>query len=219
LSTGARAVRDALRCEGALFFNDLLDAAALPADDLRAALAELVAAGLAHADTFAGLRALIAPQRARARRSRIEDAGRWVLLRDVVEPAAEAAEHVARTLLRRYGVVFRKVLEREVALPPWRELLRVYWRLEARGELRGGRFVEGFAGEQFALPEAVGLLRELRRRPHAGATVCVAAADPVNLTGIVLPGERIAARLGAEVCYRDGVPALSEDMLDECVHA
>jgi len=142
---------------------------------------------------------LITPQRAHPRRRRIEDAGRWVLLRDVGAPEPDAAEHVAHALLRRYGVVFHKVLEREIALPPWRELLRVYWRLEARGELRGGRFIEGFAGEQFALPEAVGLLRELRRHPRAVAPVRIAASDPLNLTGILLPGARVAGRLGAEV--------------------
>jgi ATP-dependent Lhr-like helicase len=214
-SEAARAVRNALRCEGALFFDDLLEASALTAETLRAALAELVASGAAHADTFAGLRALVTPQRAHPRRRRIEDAGRWVLLRDVTDPPPDAVEHIARALLRRYGVVFRKVLEREVALPPWRELLRVYWRLEARGELRGGRFVDGFAGEQFALPEAVGLLRELRRRPRGSATIHVAAADPVNLTGILLPGERIAARPGTIASLQlaaletDATPALS----------
>jgi ATP-dependent Lhr-like helicase len=216
LSEAARTVRNTLRGEGALFFDDLLDATSLPAEELRAALAELVAAGLAHADTFAGLRVLITPQRAHPRRRRIEDAGRWVLLRDLDDakrtfrsdssvseraskPDPDAIEHIARALLRRYGVVFHKVLEREVALPPWRELLRMYWRLEARGELRGGRFIEGFSGEQFALPEAVGLLREVRRHPRAGAPVRIAASDPLNLTGIVLPGERVPARLGAEV--------------------
>jgi ATP-dependent Lhr-like helicase len=146
------------------------------------------------------------------RRRRIEDAGRWVLLRDPGEPEPESVEHIARALLRRYGVVFRKVLEREVALPSWRELLRVYWRLEARGELRGGRFVEGFAGEQFALPDAVGLLRELRRRPRELRELDIAAADPVNLTGIVLPGERIPARVG-RVALQTAMPgvAVSDD--------
>jgi ATP-dependent Lhr-like helicase len=180
VSDTALVVRNTLRGEGALFFDDLLDATALPADDLRAALAELVACGLAHADTFAGLRALIAPQRAHPRRRRIEDAGRWVLLRDAGEPGADGVEHIARALLRRYGVVFRKLIEREVALPPWRDLLRVYWRLEARGEIRGGRFVERFAGEQFALPEAVGLLRELRRHPREARPI--ASGLPIRST-------------------------------------
>src|SRR6185436_14908370 len=134
--------------------------------------------GLAHADTFAGLRVLITPQRAHPRRRRIEDAGRWVLLRDVGALEPDAAEHVALALLRRYGVVFHKVLEREIALPPWRELLRVYWRLEARGELRGGRFIEGFSGEQFALPEAVESLRAIRKQPANGTLITVCGADP-----------------------------------------
>jgi ATP-dependent Lhr-like helicase len=228
LSEAARTVRNTLRGEGALFFGDL-PVRRLPREDLRAALAK-PSRGLAHADTFAGLRVLITPQRAHPRRRRIEDAGRWVLLRDIGDTGKadrgrafrpdssdpNAVEHIARALLRRYGVVFHKVLEREIALPPWRELLRVYWRLEARGELRGGRFIEGFAGEQFALPEAVGLLRELRRHPRAVAPVRIAASDPLNLTGILLPGERIPGRLGAEVeMHRQQELQLSDQEFEE----
>jgi ATP-dependent Lhr-like helicase len=118
-----------------------------------------------------------------------------------------AVEHVARTLLRRYGVVFWRLLAREAAwLPPWRDLLRVYRRLEARGEIRGGRFIAGFSGEQYALPEAVGLLRQTRRRPAAGDWVSLSGADPLNLTGILTPGARLPALTGNRVLYRDGVP-------------
>ena len=143
----------------------------------------------------------------------MEDAGRWALARRAraAQPgphaAPEAVEHVARTLLRRYGVVFWRLLEREADwLPPWRDLLRVYRRLEARGEIRGGRFVAGFSGEQFALPEAVGMLREVRRKPAAEAWVSLSGADPLNLVGILTPGPKLAALTGNRLLYRDGLP-------------
>ena len=120
---------------------------------------------------------------------------------------SDEAEHVARVLLRRYGVVFWKLLEREAPwLPSWRELLRVYRRLEARGEIRGGRFVEGLVGEQFALPEAIGALRAVRQRPPAQQLVCVSGSDPLNLVGTVLAGDKLPALAGARVLYEDGVP-------------
>ena len=120
----------------------------------------------------------------------MDDAGRWALLRrGSSADAAETLEHVAMTLLRRYGVVFWRLLEREADwLPSWRELLRTFHRLEARGEIRGGRFVSGLAGEQFALPEAIPLLREVRRRPQDGSLVAVCGVDPLNLAGTLLPG-------------------------------
>jgi len=144
----------------------------------------------------------------------MEDAGRWALARrarpaqaGVPPDTAEAIEHLARTLLRRYGVVFWRLLEREAPwLPPWRELLRVYRRLEARGEIRGGRFVAGFAGEQFALPDAVGALREVRRKPASNALVSLSGADPLNLVGILTPGPKLAALTGNRLLYRDGLP-------------
>ena len=117
------------------------------------------------------------------------------------------AEHVARCLLQRYGVVFRRVLDRETGLPPWRELLYCYRRLEARGEIRGGRFVEGFSGEQFALADALPVLRALRRQTPRGELIGLSAADPLNLTGIVTPGERIPAHASNRLVLQDGVPA------------
>src|SRR5262249_39268695 len=146
----------------------------------------------------------------------IEDAGRWALTRRAkpqpqasqdLQATSEAVEHVARTLLNRYGVVFWRLLEREAAwLPPWRDLLRVFRRLESRGDIRGGRFVAGFAGEQFALPEAVGMLREVRRKVADGARISVSGADPLNLLGIIAPGARLPALTGNRVLYRDGLP-------------
>ncbi|HKT30947.1 MAG TPA: DEAD/DEAH box helicase [Gammaproteobacteria bacterium] len=224
LSHGARAVHDALKHRGALFFTDLVNETGLLRTQLEAALAELTACGLATADSFAGLRALIAPAAKRAPLARsfryrlrrggppgVNEAGRWSLVpaRAVTGDApadGEALAHLAEVLLRRYGVVFRKVLERESGLPPWRELLYIYRRLEARGEVRGGRFVDGFAGEQFALPEAVGALRDTRRREKTGELVSVSAADPLNLVGIVTPGARVPVQGENRVLYRDGVP-------------
>jgi len=160
-----------------------------------------------------------ADRRRKARRGRalfgMEDSGRWALARRA-RPAqgearapggGEAIEHLARTLLRRYGILFWRMLEREAAwLPPWRDLLRVYRRLEARGELRGGRFVAGFSGEQFALPEAVGLLREIRRKPFSGEWLSLSGADPLNLVGILTPGPKLAALTSNRVLFRDGLP-------------
>jgi ATP-dependent Lhr-like helicase len=121
--------------------------------------------------------------------------------------AEETVEHVVRTLLRRWGVVFWRLLAREADwLPPWRDLLMCCRRLEARGEIRGGRFVEGFSGEQYAAPEAITLLREARRKAHEGACVSLSAADPLNLVGILTPGARLPALSGNRVLYRDGVP-------------
>jgi ATP-dependent helicase Lhr and Lhr-like helicase len=120
--------------------------------------------------------------------------------------APEVLEHVAMTLLRRYGVVFWRLLEREAEwLPPWRDLLRVYQRLEARGQVRGGRFVNGLAGEQFALPEAIPLLREVRRHATDGVFVCVSATDPLNLAGTLLTGDKVPAVAGNRLLFRDGI--------------
>ena len=119
----------------------------------------------------------------------------------------DTVEHIARTLLRRYGVVAWRLLEREAGwLPPWRELLRVYHRLEARGEIRGGRFIAGLSGEQFALPEAIAAMRQVRKRPHDGALIAVSALDPLNLVGTLLPGSKVPRQLGARIAWRDGLP-------------
>src|SRR4029453_7653329 len=119
-------------------------------------------------------------------------------------PDQETVEQVARILLKRYGVVFKRLLEREGIAVPWRVLLRMYHRLEARGEIRGGRFVAGISGEQFALPEAVGMLRSIRREGAQESMISVSAADPLNLAGIITPGSRITAHTGNRILYHDG---------------
>jgi ATP-dependent Lhr-like helicase len=232
LSPKTQKVYEALSQHGALFFDELTHEAHLLRSELEIALQELVGAGLVNADSFAGLRALITPASKRQNRSSrrgrgalvggMDDAGRWALLRrgtqaPVVEnkrPAptpTDTLEHIAMTLLRRYGVVFWRLLEREADwLPSWRELLRTFHRLEARGEIRGGRFVSGLAGEQFALPEAIPLLREVRRRPHDGSLIAVCGVDPLNLAGTLLPGAKVPALASNRLVYRDGLPAAAE---------
>lgn len=232
ISARAQRVLAALLRDGAMFFDELLtDARLLPAE-LENALGELVATGLVNADSFAGLRALLLPAARRASHARqrrrggamptMDEAGRWAPVRraaigvDVGPPAVpgrkprtdpQTLEHIALVLLRRYGVVFWRLLEREAGwLPAWRELLPVLHRLEARGDIRGGRFVAGLAGEQFALPEAIPLLREVRRRPADGSLICISGVDPLNLSGTLLPGEKIPALASNRVLFRDGLP-------------
>src|SRR6185312_5824357 len=227
----ARVVVDVLRAHGASFFDEIVEATHLLRTNVEDALAELVALGLVTSDSFSGLRALLTPSSKRKRqgggkRSRrsalfgIEDAGRWSLARRAPRPATDArargwtrddptqetVEHIAHALLRRYGVVSWRILQREAPwLPPWRELSRVLRRLEARGDIRGGRFVASVTGEQFALPDAVALLRETRRSAASGQWVSISAADPLNVVGTLLPGARIPAVTGNRILYRDGV--------------
>ncbi|HYT05156.1 MAG TPA: crosslink repair DNA glycosylase YcaQ family protein, partial [Gemmatimonadales bacterium] len=223
LSHSARAVLEALDQRGASFFGDLVNATGLLRTEVEKGLGELVAWGLVSSDSFAGLRALLVPSDRRRpiggfrRRGHIapfgvETAGRWSRVRAAAPLPEEAvAEAVAWQLLRRYGVVFRRLVTRETLLTPWRDILRVYRRLEARGEIRGGRFVGGFSGEQYALPEAVGLLRSVRREEPRGELVAVSGADPLNLVGIVTPGDVVAGVATNRILYRDGIPvALKE---------
>jgi ATP-dependent Lhr-like helicase len=221
LTSAAASVYEYLVKRGASFFTDLVDGVSLLGTQIEDALGELVACGLVTADSFTGLRALLTPSNKRTnsamkRKRRVYEmanAGRWSLLSR--EPKTqngrvtydrEAVEKIARILLQRYGVVFKRVLDREDVALPWRELLKTYHRLEARGEIRGGRFISGFSGEQFALPEAVGMLRAIRRTPGEGTLVSVSAADPLNLVGIITPGDRVSAFSANRVLYRDGVP-------------
>jgi ATP-dependent Lhr-like helicase len=208
----ARHVLTVLRSKGASFFNDLAPACGLESEQLRQAIGELVANGLVTSDGFSGLRALVWAARGRPMHHdrRNSFAGRWTAITASGEEDRggrdEAIERQAWALLRRYGVVFRRVLARETNAATWRELARVYRRLEARGEIRSGRFVTGMSGEQFALPDAVERLREVRRIGADGTLVTISAADPLNLTGIVTAGERIRTAGRNRIVYRDGVP-------------
>jgi ATP-dependent Lhr-like helicase len=216
LSHSATAMKDYLQAHGASFFDEIATGSKLLNAQAEDALAELVAAGLVTSDSFSGLRALLIPQdkkrRMAARGRRIalfglEDAGRWSLIRRTAnELDATAVEQVAWILLRRYGVLFRRLLEREADwLPPWHVLLRALRRLEAQGHIRGGRFVAGLPGEQYALPEAVSALRAVRKRAATNQLVSLSAADPLNLVGTLLPGQRVPALTGNRILLRDGV--------------
>jgi ATP-dependent Lhr-like helicase len=210
-SSDATLALDILRRSGACFFDDVVRETGLLPTQTQEALGELVSLGLVTADGFTGLRALLAPDQKRPRRGRraaaaysMEAAGRWTVLPQA--PEEHDVESVAWALLRRWGVVFRRVIDREGDLPPWYALLRVYRRLEAQGLIRGGRFVGGFAGEQYALPEAVTALRKARRRPKTGELISISAADPLNLVGILTPGHRVPATPKNRILFRDGVP-------------
>ncbi len=215
LGPSARILVDVLARRGASFISELAAAMRRLPGEVEAALWELVSAGVVSCDGFGGLRALIEPPaRGRAVRRPGFAGGRWSLLQPDAATRGEGAiadadlERLAPQYLRRYGVVFRDLLARESAPPPWRELLRVYRSMEARGAVRGGRFVAGFTGEQFALPEAVDALRAARRAPREGTEhVEISAADPLNLVGILTPGPRVPAVLGNYVAWVDGVPA------------
>jgi ATP-dependent Lhr-like helicase len=227
LSHGAQKVLEFLRQRGASFFADIVRGTEKLKAEIETALWELVAAGLVTADGFDNLRSLIDPKRragqgsGRAMRPR-HNAGRWALLH--AEEGIErprAVEAACWMLLRRYGIVIRDVLAREANLPPWRELLMGFRRLEDRGEIRGGRFVDGFLGEQFALPVAVESVRALRKLDTGHGSITLSAADPLNLIGILVPGERVAAISGNSVTYRDGIavvmPVAAPPVGDEAV--
>ena len=218
LSTYAKTVLDMMTRQGAVFFDDIVAQSGILRTHAEEAVAELVSAGLATSDSFAGLRALLVPTRHKAsRRGRerrnpfdLSTAGRWGLTsRTPVEGNPEEdLEAYARVALARYGVVFRRLTERENTSPPWRDLVRVLRRMEARGEIRGGRFVNGVWGEQYALGEAVTLLRSIRRKEKQGTLVAISAADPLNLVGIITPGRRIPGITNNRILYRDGEPIL-----------
>jgi len=230
LSIASRTLFDTLAEGGALFFTELVRRSGLLPSQVEEALSQLAALGLVTSDSFDGLRALLVPsnkrptfgrnigkRRRKTNLASIEFAGRWSLLRTEIasKPSGNGAESIAReaaiekfarTLLRRYGVVFRRLLERESLGVNWYELGRFYRRWEARGEIRGGYFVAGISGEQFALPEAIGLLRSIRKAPPNGELITLSAADPLNLQGILTPGPRIAALTASRILFRDGLP-------------
>jgi len=211
LSPDARQVLDFLHQRGASFFADIVRGTGKLKSEVETALWELVAGGLITADGFDNLRSLIDPKRrssnGNGRMSRPRhSAGRWALLHtgNAIEKW-RSLESACWMLLKRYGIVFRDVIAREANLPTWRELLMAFRRLEDRGEIRGGRFVDGFLGEQFALPVAVDSVRAMRKVPTANEIITISAADPLNLVGILVPGERVPAISGKTVTFRDGV--------------
>ena len=187
--THENGVLEYLRLRGASFSHEIAAACGLNDEEFRAAIGELVSAGLVTSDGFAGLRTLVGV-------ASHSTSGRWSELRSGGDELVreKAVETLGRVLLRRYGVMFRRLLAREAANVPWRELARVYRRLEARGEIRGGRFVSGMSGEQFALPDAVDRLREVRRSTPDDRLITLSAVDPLNLTGIITAGDRVAER-------------------------
>ena len=217
LPFGARAVFDALREGGADFFQGLVRTTGMLRSQIEIALSELAAAGLVTSDNFTGLRALTtrADKRPRfgslrARMGGVQAAGRWSMLPAPVEDQVDEEQRVqylAEAMIRRYGIVFRALLARERGLPPWRSWLRVYRRLEARGELRGGRFVSGFSGEQFASPAAVDELRAMRRSGSGVSRVRIATADPFNLTGVLSP-MRVPAQPRGWINFVSGEPEM-----------
>jgi ATP-dependent Lhr-like helicase len=229
LSAPARDVLGQLTGRGASFLDEIVSGTRRLRTEVEDALGELVSAGRVTGDGFSGLRALISATQTRggararwhARWSRRTGgpvgAGRWAVLRHeqqaLGEPNSALAEEsrheaLARQYIRRYGVVFRDLLAREAHAPVWRDLVRIYRRMEMSGELRGGRLVGGFVGEQFAAPDAVDALRATRREERRGEIVRLSACDPLNLVGIVTPGPRIQAIQTNTVTYVDGVPQL-----------
>ena len=220
-----RQVLEFLTERGATFFAEILTGTGLLYTQLEMALGELTALGLVSCDSFAGLRSLLLPAAKkvspvrrgfgrRARQQGIEYAGRWFCLprasdREEDADDGERIEYRASVLLRRYGVVFRKLLDRENGAPTWRELLRVFRHLEAVGEIRGGRFVDGFSGEQFALPEALPVLRAQRQREPDETPIILSGADPLNLTGLVLPGQTVGHQASNRILFRDGLPVVA----------
>ncbi len=211
----AQQVLQALAARGALFFNELVRCADLLPTYLEDALRELAAQGLITSDAFAAVRKIVDGARAKHRRSRPQSlsarppsaaSGRWSLFPGYVEETtpAEGVAAWCRQLLARYGVVFRELLSRETAAPPWSELVRVFRKMEMRGELRGGRFVGGVGGEQYAQSVAVEMLRQTRDQPEDGQWLVIAAADPLNLAGILVPGRRIPATHKNALALQDG---------------
>ncbi len=214
LVESSRAVAEVLGRRGACFFRELVSGSGLSIETVEDALWDLLGRGLVTADAVDNLRVLLSPKRRRQQRAlKRGGPGRWSLLRSE-QPTSEE-ERLActgRLFLARWGIVFRDIVVREPLAPPWRELVRHYRRLEARGEVRGGRFLAGVGGEQFAVPDAVEVARAIRRSKPNGQRVEIAGTDPLNLTGIVTPGVRVPAMLGQKVVYVDGVPSSAESV-------
>ena len=212
LAGPSRAVAELLVRRGACFFPELVSGSGLSIEQVEEALWDLLGRGLVTADAVDNLRVLLSPKRRRQQRAlRRGGPGRWSLLRPESSVSEEERlDCMGKLFLTRWGIVFRDLVVREPLAPPWRELVRHYRRLEARGEIRGGRFLAGVGGEQFAIPEAVEVARTIRRLRPNGLRIEVAGVDPLNLTGIVTPGPRVSAVLGQKVIYVDGIPLAAD---------
>ncbi|MFQ5933849.1 MAG: DNA glycosylase AlkZ-like family protein, partial [Dehalococcoidia bacterium] len=216
LSGAAKDVLKVLSSRGASFLPDIVRESRRLPSEVENALWQLVAAGRATADGFVPLRRMVAGTplssrrngRLRRRARNRRPTTRWSLLQPG-DPSPNAVESRSFQLLKRYGIVLPELLAREPMAPPWRELLYIYRRAEARGEIRGGRFVAGFVGEQFALPEAIDMLRSLKKSEPTGELISISACDPLNVVGILTPGARVPAVLGNTTVFRDGVPICS----------
>ncbi len=219
LGSDARLIEEDLKQHGASFLDDMLKRTRLLKTQAETALGELVANGRVNNDSYTGLRSLLTPARkkpgghGRRRGHRaafgIEHAGRWSLIAqggDALPPDDEALTELVSVYLKRWGVLFRKLLERETFAPPWRVLVRLLRKMELRGELRGGRFVAGVGGEQFAFPETVDRLRQIAKQEKTRERIVLSAADPLNLLGVILPGDKAARIAHNRVLYEDGVP-------------
>jgi ATP-dependent Lhr-like helicase len=223
LSVYARSIFNILDDSGALFFFQLEEKSRLLKSQVEDALTELISVGLATSDSFTGLRTLLIPDKYYSERRRsgkvvfnLQQAGRWWLLIQQENKTAgvekdEYLESLAMMLLKRYGIVFRKLAEKEKVLFAWYDLLKIYRKMEARGIIRGGRFVEGFGGEQYALPEAVSVVRSLRKQEPSESFISISAADPLNLTGFITPGKRVASFYGNRILYRNGIPVACKE--------
>lgn len=224
LSHNSKKIQEVLSQYGAMFFNEITEKTGLMRGQAEEAMNELVSCGLLTSDSFTGLRALLLPAKYNTQAGRtknnivftMEQAGRWSSLTPALSKGEgaegkKALETIARTLLKRYGVVFRRLAEKENLTPRWRELIKIYRLMEARGEIRGGRFVEGMYGEQFALPETIALLRKIRKNEKSGRLISISASDPLNLTGVITPGKRVAALYGNRILYMDGIPIAVKD--------
>ena len=219
LSHPAQIIMDYLEKHGASFFGDMASNTSLLKAQVESGLAELVGRGRVTSDGYVGLRALLTPNYNKPNRWRkhrkavfgVEQAGRWSLMRNGQEPQTnkldfEALEQLAFIYIRRWGVLFRSLLEKEAFAPPWRMLVRVLRRLELRGDVRGGRFVASVSGEQFAFPETVERLRKIRKEKKTGELIAISAADPLNMLGVILPGKKVAHLASNRILFRDGVP-------------
>ncbi len=218
MNSDTQRVKNYLEEKGAQFFFDIVEGTKLLRTQVENALDELAAFGLVTSDSFTGLRALLTPvnnrpqENGRRRNNRkaifgMEHAGRWSLLNiqpDETYSLDAELEELAFIYLKRYGVIFRTMIQKEAYAPKWRDLVRVLRRLEARGEIRGGYFISGMSGEQYALPEVISQLRTIRKREKANLKITISACDPLNLTGIVTPGKRVSQYPGNRIMYVDG---------------